>query len=389
MLDPAKIVCRLIKSGGENEVVEFKEAIDSFDFQKLGKYFSALSNEANLRKKDYAWLCFGVKDSNYSFVNTRFKVKNNGLQRLKGAISRETSEGITFREIYDFEIQPGKRIVLFQISPAPKGLPVSFKGHYYAREHDQLVPLNIEKIERIRSQVPIQDWSALICRGATIDDLDPEAIKKAKELYLKKNQHLKQQIDSWDDKTFLNKAKIIISGQITKTAILLLGKPESAHFISPGVSKISWILKADDRDLDYKHFTNPLILAVDQVYSQIRNLKYRYMKEGSLFPEEVDSYDQYVIREALNNCIAHQDYNLSGKINVIENTNGSLIFENLGSFLPQTIQNVINADAPLEYRNSFLSDAMVNLNMIDTIGSGIRQMFIVQKDKFFPYRTMI
>ena len=33
----------------EDEVVEFKEAKEQFVFGKLGKYFSALSNEANLR----------------------------------------------------------------------------------------------------------------------------------------------------------------------------------------------------------------------------------------------------------------------------------------------------------------------------------------------------
>lgn len=117
--------------------------------------------------------------------------------------------------------------------------------------------------------------------------------------------------------------------------------------------------------------------------SKIRNLKYRYLQEGSLLPEEVDTYDPYVIREALNNCIAHPDYSLGGKINVIEN--GSLIFTNAGLFLPLTIENVISADAPSAfYRNNFLSDAMVNLSMIDTIGSGIRSMFISQKNKYFP-----
>lgn len=33
----------------ESEVVELKEACSNFSFKDLGKYFSALSNEANLR----------------------------------------------------------------------------------------------------------------------------------------------------------------------------------------------------------------------------------------------------------------------------------------------------------------------------------------------------
>ena len=35
----------------ETECFEFKRAEKDFDFNKLGKYFSALSNEANLKGK--------------------------------------------------------------------------------------------------------------------------------------------------------------------------------------------------------------------------------------------------------------------------------------------------------------------------------------------------
>jgi ATP-dependent DNA helicase RecG len=127
------------------------------------------------------------------------------------------------------------------------------------------------------------------------------------------------------------------------------------------------------------------LLEIKNVYSKIRNLKYRYLRDGTLFPDEVDQYDPYIIREALNNCIAHQDYSLCGKINVIETENSTLTFVNSGSFIPQTIEKVIESDAPeTTYRNAFLATAMVNLNMIDTIGSGIKKMFVIQKNKCFP-----
>jgi len=167
---------------------------------------------------------------------------------------------------------------------------------------------------------------------------------------------------------------------------LILGKPESEHFINPASSKITWILKDKDNvEKDYEHFSCPLLLNTQKVFEKIRNLKYRYMPFGSLFPEEVNQYDPYIIREALNNCIAHQDYMLGGKIVIVENEEGSLVFTNAGKFIPKSIEEVIFSDAPeYRYRNKFLADAMVNLNMIDTIGSGIRKMFFIQKDKYFP-----
>ncbi|MCD4719635.1 MAG: putative DNA binding domain-containing protein [Desulfobacula sp.] len=369
----------------ENELLEFKEAKTTYNFNKLGKYFSALSNEANLLGKDDAWLVFGIKDKDKKIVGTRFRTDTAKLQSLKAEIANKTTHRITFKEIHEINTGQG-RVILFQIPPAPKGIPVAWAGHYYGREGEQLNALSLEELERIRKQGIENDWSIETCKHAAITDLSEQAILKARKLYGVKNPGLVEEVEQWDDITFLNKAKLCIKGKITRTAILLLGRPESEHFIHPGVAKISWILKdRDNIEKDYAHFSCPFLLSIEEVYKKIRNLKYRYLPDGSLFPDEVDSYDPYIIREALNNCIAHQDYTLGGKINVIENEDSLLIFVNMGSFIPQTIENVITADAPeSQYRNSFLSNAMVNLNMIDTIGSGIKKMFTIQKKKFFP-----
>ena len=184
----------------------------------------------------------------------------------------------------------------------------------------------------------------------------------------------------------MNKAKLTIKGKITRTAIILLGKEESEHFINPAEAKIRWVLKDDyGNEKDYEIFGLPLILAVDKVYSKIRNLKYRYIKdESTLFPEEVNQYEPYTIREAINNCIAHQDYTKNGRINVVE-LDDHLIFTNLGCFIPSSVEKVVIEDAPEEhYRNRFLANAMFNLKMVDTAGGGIRRMFNYQRMKFFP-----
>lgn len=375
----------LLSHDSESEILEFKEANNQYDFDKVGKYFSALSNEANLANKKEAWLVFGVKDSNQKLINTRFRLDPIKLQSLKAEIANHTTNRITFVDIHEVFREEG-RVLLFQIPAAPRGIPIAFKGHYYGRDGEELNALNLEEIERIRSQATLEDWSIGVCSEATIDDLSEEAIAKAKLSFATKNPGLTDAISTWDDSTFLNKAKLTINGKITKTAILLLGKPESEHYLTPAVAKISWILKdRDNISKDYEHFSCPFILNADEVYGKIRNLKYRYMTDSSLFPEEVDSYDPYIIREALNNCIAHQDYTLGGKINVIESEDSKLIFVNSGSFIPQSVENVITADAPEStYRNRFLAQAMVNLNMIDTIGSGIVKMFNIQKRKYFP-----
>ena len=140
-----------------------------------------------------------------------------------------------------------------------------------------------------------------------------------------------------------------IRGKVTRTAIILLGRNEAEHFLSPGIARITWVLKDQDgTEKDYQHFGPPLIRAVDQVFAKVRNLTYRYMPNTSLFPTEVSQYDPWVIRETLHNCIAHQDYSLSGKINVVESSD-DLLFTNVGVFLPISVEEVIRRDAPRRF----------------------------------------
>jgi ATP-dependent DNA helicase RecG len=237
----------------------------------------------------------------------------------------------------------------------------------------------------IRRQNENEDWSAGIISDAGLEDLDPKAIAVARLNYKTKSPEKITEVDSWDDIKFLNKAKITIKGKITRTAILLLGKEESEHYINPAEAKIRWVLKdANNNDRDYSIECCPFLLAIDKIYAKIRNLKYRYITEGTLFPEEVDTYEPYTIREALNNCIAHQDYTKGGRINVIE-FDDKLVFTIYGSFIPGSVDKVIADDAPEEhYRNKFLANAMYLLKMVDTAGGGIKKIFNYQRDRFFP-----
>jgi ATP-dependent DNA helicase RecG len=376
---------KLLSLKAENEIVEFKEAKNTYDFTKLGKYFSALSNEANLLGKDCAWLVFGVENKNHKIVDTKYRENRADLDHLKKEISDKTSNRITFIEIYEVDTAEG-RVIMFQIPPAPRGLPMSFEGHYYGREGESLSALNIEELERIRNQNIVEDWSAEILPDASIEDLDSKAIAYSREKFLVKFPELKEDVSKWDDITFLNKAKITIKGKITRTAIILLGKSESEHYLIPSIAKIRWVLKTgDNREKDYDIFPPPFIFAVDKAYEKIRNLKYRYLPEGTLFQNEVLQYEPFNIREALNNCVAHNDYGKAGYINVIEFEDEKLVFSNNGIFIPGSVEKVVLQDAPEDiYRNRFLANAMFQLGLVDTRGGGIKKMFANQIKRYFP-----
>lgn len=374
----------LLRLPAETEWVEFKQAAGNFHFDDLGKYFSALSNEANLKGVPFGWLVFGVQDKPRAIVGSHYRANRPDLDNLKLEIAAQTSQRMTFEEIHELATPQG-RVVMFQIPAALRGVPTSWKGHFYGRDGESLGPLNLHEIEQIRAQASREDWSAKIVESATLADLDPQAIQFARGQYLEKHPWQAEDVRGWDDPTFLNKAKVCIGGQITNAALLLLGRDEATHFLSPAQAWITWVLH-DEQNMprDYQHFSAPFILASGQVLEKIRNLTVRHLPRGTLFPIEATQYDPWVLRETLHNCIAHQDYPQAGRINVVESPE-SVLFTNLGSFIPGTVEEMIQRDAPPEtYRNLFLANAMVNLNMIETIGSGIKKMFTVQRNRYFP-----
>ena len=369
----------------ENEVVEFKEARTNYSFKDIGKYFSALGNEANIRGKREGWLIFGVAN-NKDIVGTLYR-NDGGLQNLKKEIVGGTNERLTFMEIYELKMDD-KRIVAFQIPPAFRGIPTTWQGAAYAREDENLCPLPMDKVDLIRSQIGF-DWSKEIVPGASLQDLDDEAIAYARKLFIKKQNAEKRTselLERMGDAEILNKAGILINGQVTNTALILLGKQESMHYFDGFIPRITWTLySGDGKPKAYEHFDMPLLLAVDKVYAKIRNEKYRYLPgQQSLFPDEVYQYEPDVLKEVLNNCIAHSNYQLRGKINV-EEFEDRLVFINEGNFIPETIERTLEEGyKPPYYRNTFLCHAMVNLYMIDTNSMGIPMMYQIQRDKCFP-----
>jgi len=367
----------------EDEVVEFKRGKDSYSASDLGKYLSALANEANLRGKDRAWIVFGVDDKTRRVVGTTYKENPDQLQATKKQILDGTGS-ITFRDIHEL-LHPDGRVILFEVPAAPRGMPITWSGHPYGRAGESLVALPQDKLDEIRNQTIATDWTAQVVAGATIDDLDPVAIATARERFVEKHvpRITPAEVAGWSDSAFLDRAKVTQNGAITRTALLLLGKKESAWRLSPHPAEITWSLRGEEQA--YEHFYPPFLLASSAVYARIRNVQIRILPQDQLLAHEVSKYDQSVVLEALHNCIAHQDYSRNGRIVVTEYLD-RLTFESEGGFVdgdPTDYATGVRS-TPRRYRNNWLVQAMAELNMIDQMGYGIQRIYEAQRRRFFP-----
>lgn len=381
------VLDRLISSW-ESEVVEFKEAGKDYDKNKIGQYFSAISNEANLKGLQHGWLVFGVRNKDRKIVGSDYR-NNKGLDALKQEISMGTTGGISFIEIYEvYPVVNGekKRVILFQIPAATTATPTGWNDHFYGRNGESLGALSVNEIDRIRGQEK-KDWSKQLIPGAKIEYLDKAAIILARDNYKKKmgKPYISEEVDKMSDEQFLTKLKLMIDGKITNAAMLLLGN-EDYDYLFKTVPEASWRVYDSRNDVsDYEIFKIPYITLSERLFEKIRNLTYRYMpNQLTLFPKETKQYDMWLLRELLNNCIAHSEYTYGGRIYLNE-FEDRIVLTNPGSFLPGKIEPVLNPGYnPPFYRNQLLAETMVKLNMIDSQSTGIRRVFRIQKDRYFP-----
>jgi ATP-dependent DNA helicase RecG len=380
----------------ETEWLEFKEAKTGFDTDALGRYVSALSNEANLNKCDDGWLILGVKDQielvsgARPVVGSEYAQSPAELNNLKLQIFKNTSPSIGLSDpvLVDHpDCRHGSRVLMWRVPAAAQGMPVAWKGHYWGRAGESLVALPLNKLDVIRAQSVIQDWSAVLATSDW-DLLEPAAIQLARNLYKRRHASHPQVLSAFGHqsvKDWLHGLRLAVDGQLTRAALALLGKPEAAVWLGGPTPRLTWVLN-DHKEVmqTHEHFDLPIVLAIEQVVSKLRIIEVSLLPPRQTAPLNLPNYDDWVIREALHNCIAHQDYSLGGRVRLTE-TPDSLTFFNLGAFLPGSVERVLDSRQPEQrYRNACLANAMVELDLIETINSGLPKMFRVQKERFFP-----
>lgn len=364
---------------------EFKNLKNSFCGDEKDDVISYVSAIANM---EGGHLVIGVHDKTLEIVGTDTYNydRQKAILRLAERCVNLSTEGLDIDEFITDDTN--RKVWVIHIPKHLPKRPVFAHNKAWQRIEDSLVEMTTERMSAILDE-PIfseTDWSAQIVSDATIDDLDEVAIAKARMMFKKVHSRIPEaEVNAWTVETFLSKCGIMKNGGITRAAIILLGKYESAFKLRPAVVQVTWTRRDEKQDVvDYEHFTVPFILTVDEILSKIENLTMREMPGGTLFPDTMKQYDDYTIREALHNCIAHQDYTMQQRINFVENPT-YLYYSNAGSFIPGTLENALTNEEPQAYfRNECLCRAMVDFNMIDTVSRGIKKMFNEQWRRHFP-----
>ena len=349
------------KENEECEWKEFKNLKNDFcgkEKDDVISYVSALSN------MEGGHLVIGVIDKTLEIVGTdtyNYDVQKARL-RLTDQCANLPSEGLLVEEFITDDTH--KTVWIVHVPKHLKRRPVYAHSKAWQRMDDSLVELTDSRLAVILDErESTYDWSAVVIKDATIEDLDTKAIALAREGYKERYPQYAHDCDSWSDKVFLDRACLTIDGKITRTTLLLVGKEEKAHKLNH-MAQIVWKCFQDGQTFG-DIYTIPFIRTTSELLNRIRNYRFKIYPKNSLIPAEVWKYDTESILEGLHNSIAHQMYESGSRIIVTEDKD-KLTFQNDGYFFDGTYTQYITGEkTPRNYRNPALVKAMVNIMLIN------------------------
>ena len=326
-------------------------------------YVVALSNEGG------GWLVLGMDDKHpHKVVGTL--QNENAIGVLESNIFRDIGIRTLVYELYD---ENRKRVLVIEVPVHPYGHVFKFEDVPLMRVGEDLLPMSERKyISIVQEQEP--DFSQQFCRGVSLDDLDRDAIRIMKQKYAKKQNN--PVFKSLPDKQALIDLGLIVHGNVTNAALILVGKEEVLERVLPQV-KIMLEYRSSEAQIPYDNrsqYQGPLYLIIDRLWADI-NLRNNTVpvREGA-YIFDIPYFNEDVIREALNNAIAHRDYRRTSEI-VIKQYPQRLIIINAGGF-PNgvTVENLLTV--PSTPRNRLLADVLSRTGIVERSGQGVDKIFL-------------
>jgi ATP-dependent DNA helicase RecG len=344
----------------ENEHLECKEAKNNYHFEKLVEYCAALANEGGGK------MILGVTDHVPHKVVGTTTFQN--LERTKAGLV----ERLKFIRVSVDEIaHPGGRVLVFDVPSRPLGLPIDVKGAYLMRAGEDLVPMTQDMLQSIFAE-GTPDYSAEICANASMADLETEAITRFRQMWIRKSGNSK--LAELDDGALLEDAELVVDGNVTYAALVLLGSRTAlGKFLAH--AEIVFEYRSSEASLPSqirKEFREAVFLFYDKLWAEInlRNEVQQYQDE--LFVWDIPTFDEAVVREAIQNAVCHRDYKLAGSI-FIRQFPKKLEIISPGGFPPGvTTENILWKQMP---RNRRIAEAFAKCGLVERSGQGANRMF--------------
>lgn len=348
-----------IAAPSENEHLEFKAAKTRFDFEKLVRYCVALANEGGGR------IILGVTDKRPRRVVGTAAFAN--LERTKAGLL----ERLHLRIFAEETQHPQGRVLVFEVPARPIGMPIQYKGAYWMRGGEELVPMTPDQLKRIFDESG-PDFSAEICPKAVLSDLSDEAIERFRHMWIRRSGN-----DALQELTaaqLLEDAELIVDGGITMAALILLGtrKALGKHLAQ---AEVVYEYRSNEASIAYqqrKEFREAFFAIHNSLWEVInlRNDVFQY--QDGLFRQEIPTFNEAVVREAILNAVSHRDYRLAGSVFIRQYPTRLEIVSPGGFPHGITAENILWRQSP---RNRRIAEVFAKCGLVERSGQGANRMF--------------
>ena len=345
--------------GSEDEHLEFKEAKNQFNTEKLIRYCFALANEGGGK------MLLGITDKKpRHVVGTRAFEDSN-------SIKAKLVEKLRLRvEVTEVD-HPDGRVLVFDVPSRPIGMPMACDGAYLMRAGEDLVSMTSDMLGRIFDEAG-PDFSAETCSKATLDDLDATAIANLREMWVRKSGN--EALYNLNREQLLTDAELVVDGEVTYAALVLLGTHRALGRHLPHAELI-FEYRSSEASTPYqqrREWRQGFFLFDEDLWNVIdaRNEIYQY--EEGLFVGDIPTFDRRVVREALLNAVSHRDYRLGGSVFVRQFPKKLEVVSPGGFTAGVTPENILRKQAP---RNRRIADVFAKCGLVERSGQGARLMF--------------
>lgn len=361
---------QILKQLKESEdKVEFKEAKNQYSYKNGRKsvlgYVVAFANEKG------GYLVFGMEDAHPHRVcgSQAFDGREGQLEQ---DVYRDTGIRIETEVLHEGD----NRVLAIKIPSRPVGKLFYFEDVPLMRVGDSLVKMSEELfLSIIQEQEP--DFSAKICEGLTMADLNETAIQKMKESYARKQKN--QSFLQLSLEQVLTDLKLLENGKLNFAALILLGKKSVIESHLPQ-SKIVWEFRNSETQIhsDAKELIDePLFVAIDSIWKLINQptLNKKYPVQSGAYIFDLYSFNEAVIREAVLNAIAHRDYTITSEV-VIKQFPNKITIVNPGGF-PKgvSIENILTVSSTP--RSRLMTEILEKTGLVERSGQGVDKIFSI------------
>jgi ATP-dependent DNA helicase RecG len=343
----------------EAEHLEFKEAKNRFDFDKLVEYCAAIANEGGGK------VVLGVTDR-----RPRTVVGTSAFSEPGATIAR-LEERLQIRVGFA-ELKPANgRVLIFEVPGRPVGVPIQAGAKFLVRSGDALRPMSSEELRSIFEEVA-PDFSSQVEFRATLADLDREAIETFRRRWRARANN--PQIDTLSAERLLADAELLTNEGVTVAALILLGAEQALNRFLPQ-SEVVFEYRSGDASIPHQQrfeYRKGFLGFLDQLWSTINLRNEVVTYQDGLFRREIPVMNEAVVREAVLNAVTHRDYRLPGSV-FLKQYPRKLVITSPGGFPPGiTVQNILHRQSP---RNRRISEACARCGLVERSGQGADRMF--------------